>query len=176
MCGAGCALPACSCGSGPAAPWLSETRAAVCAVLLRGSRLLPRSRHRFATTRGLMFISPSLVPPPPFSLLTGSGCVESKRQTVRTNRTRFHGRENRYMCFRTVRLALKRCLRAVRCWEPWRTLCSDPARRAVTGQTGWERLALMPRLQPPAWFTMAPNNNLLVNWDEAVTFLLAKHH
>lgn len=32
---------------------------------------------------------------PPFSLLSGSGCVENKRQTVRTNRTRFHGGENR---------------------------------------------------------------------------------
>lgn len=54
------------------------------------------------------------------------------------------GKTDLYMCFRTVRLALKRYLRAVWRWEPWQTLCSVPARRAVTGQTGWERLALAP--------------------------------
>lgn len=64
----------------------------------------------------------------PLSVLTGSGSVENKRQTVRTKHNTFPWRGKKKICLRTARLALKRRPRALhsglRHSEPWQTLRS----------------------------------------------------
>lgn len=101
-------------------------------------------REGLCSSLHLLFFSPT---PPTLPSRSSPGQAVSRtsdKPSAQTEHVSMEGKTDIYMCFRTVRLALKRCLRAVRCWEPWRTLCSVPARRAVTGQTGWERLALAP--------------------------------
>lgn len=66
--GAACAGQGAPCPPVPAAqdqPLRGSVKPVLRYVLFscEGARVLPRSRHRFATTRGLTLISPFLVPP-----------------------------------------------------------------------------------------------------------------
>lgn len=114
-------------------------------VFLRGSRVLPRRRHRSLRIsqrrEGLGSSLPFLVPPP---VLTGSGSVENKRQTVRTKQNTFPWRGGgmsphcqagfRTLLLRAVPPSGAAALGAMAV-RGRQTLRSVPARRALSGQT-----------------------------------------
>lgn len=121
-------------------------------VFLRGSRVLPRRRHRSLRIsqrrEGLGSCLPFLVPPP---VLTGSGSVENKRQTVRTKQNTFPWRGGE--CLRTARLASERYFcglcppLGLRRWEPWRSAAARPSARSLPdapcpARPSFKRLAL----------------------------------
>lgn len=158
MCGAGCALPARSCGSGPAVGlvrpvlWYVPRFRGVCPAREQGAAAKEAPQPApFATTRGLTLSisgSPLVVPCHRLRL-----CRESSDKPSAQNITRFHGggKKESLQCqagFKMLPLLPVPPL-GVQLVEPGGSAAARPlrsvhARRALSGQTVFERLALAP--------------------------------
>lgn len=206
MCRAGCALPARSCGSGRAAPWVCKTCAVVCAEAQRcfgfffgvlfwffpcegagccregGTAAFSQRRE------GLRLIVPcvcvSLPSSSSSSVLAGSGSVENKRQTVRTKHNTFPWRERGGEEKKTPHCqAGFKTLPCGLCAPLWG--CSSgshggpttgPSAPSLRDASSPARPSRCQRCSRLPGFTLAPNHNLRVNSEETVTLLLANRH
>lgn len=161
-------------------------------VFLRGSRVLPRRRHRSQRLsqrrEGLGSSLPFLRRSPPLPARRsspGQALSRTSDKPSAQNITRFHGGgEKKIMSphcqagFTTLPLGtVPRCqgaalgAMAARLSAPSLRDASSPARPS---RNAWP--LLLPALQQPPCSTVALNNNLLVNLEETVTLFLANHH
>lgn len=180
MCRAGCALPAVPSAQHqplrgfvqPVLWYVPRLRA----VSLRGSRVLPRRRHR--SPRLSQRLRSSLHSSLPPSLLTGSGSMSrTSDKPSAQNRTRSHGggenqtnqQQNQQQCQAGV-VALRALSGAA-------ALGAVAARAAARSLPGRERRARAgASAEQPARVTAALSDRLLAKSEGTVTLFLAEHH